>query len=265
MSIAFYCATDADPEYAKTIRNDLSLDFVNEIPASGFKHLLTLNSGGLSLQTLEPRAGEKRSYPLLVDFLDPALQYRLHTSGKNQGLAKAVGLNKHEPMQVLDATAGLGRDAFILASMGCQLTLLEQSAPIHSLLLDGLRRAEQSDSEAMQAIIARMKLHRMNALDWFAEIQAGRKPKPDVIYLDPMFPPRNKSASVKKAMVLLQEVLGFAEDLDNLIAAAQGCARHRVVVKKPGSTSNRSSKNIENSLKPGFIVPGKSAHFEVFV
>lgn len=264
MNIAFYCETDVDPDAARQFQQRLNLDIVSVLPESGYSHLLKLDAMGLSLQRLQAKVGEKRSYPLNVDFLDPALQYRLNTSGKNQGLAKAVGLNKHEPMQVLDATAGLGRDAFILASMGCQVTMLEQSALIYSLLADGMRRAEQSDSTVIE-IIARMKLHHASAHDWFLDIQKGVKATPDVIYLDPMFPPRNKSASVKKAMVLLQEVLGHAEDIDNLIAAAKACARHRVVVKKPGNANNKLSKGLAGELKPSFIVPGKSAHFEVFV
>tara|TARA_R110000824_G_scaffold288508_3_gene476853 strand:- start:196263 stop:197060 length:798 start_codon:yes stop_codon:yes gene_type:complete len=265
MNIAFYCAIDADPSDVRVLQQTLQLDVVERPPESGYSHLLKLDSKGLSLQRLQARLGEKHSYPLWVDFLDPALLYRLKTSGKNQGLAKAVGLNKHEAMQVLDATAGLGRDAFILASLGCRVTLLEQSALIYSLLADGLQRAEQSDSADIKAIIAGMELHHTSADDWFLAIQNGLKPRPDVIYLDPMFPPRNKSASVKKAMLLLQEVLGFAEDTDKLITAAQACARHRVVVKKPGSAGSKINKGLAAELKPSFIVPGKSAHFEVFV
>jgi 16S rRNA (guanine1516-N2)-methyltransferase len=83
--------------------------------------------------------------------------------------------------------------------------------------------------------------------------------RPEVVYLDPMFPPRTKTALVKKDIALLQGLLGSAQDFPALLAAALACARHRVVVKRPGS------KVEESGPRPTFVVPGKSAHFEVYV
>ena len=162
-------------------------------------------------------------------------------------------------MHVLDATAGLGRDAFILASMGCQVTMLEQSVIIYSLLGDGLRRMETLEDEELKSIIGSMSLYHAKAQNWFAEIIQGKTAKPDVIYLDPMFPPGNKNTNVKKDISLLQEILGFDEDSHTLVEAAKSCAKHRVVIKRPG---NKVSKG---GAKPSFVVPGKTVHFEVFV
>ena len=42
---------------------------------------------------------------------------------------------------MLDATAGLGRDAFVLASLGCQVTLIERVPAVAALLENGIERA----------------------------------------------------------------------------------------------------------------------------
>ncbi|MDG2091321.1 MAG: class I SAM-dependent methyltransferase [Gammaproteobacteria bacterium] len=246
-------------DYIEAIKQRTNLPLLEISNIDEYSHSLCLEDSGLSLQCLNLKAGETHKQPTKVDFQDAALLHRKNGFGKNQGLAKAVGLNKHEPMHVLDATAGLGRDAFILASMGCQVNMLEQSAVIYSLLFDGIKRTENSEDEELKSIIQNMSLHHASAQDWFNEIMQGAKAKPDVIYLDPMFPPRNKNANVKKDIGLLQEILGFDEGNDSLLEAAKKCAKHRVVVKKPGG------KVIKGGIKPSFIVPGKTAHFEVFV
>lgn len=259
MKIALKIINEFDAEYIESIKHLTKLPLLETSNVDGFTHVLCLDDSGLSLQALNLKAGESHKQPTRVDFQDAALLYRKNSFGRHQGLAKAVGLNKHEPMHVLDATAGLGRDAFILASMGCRISMLEQSAVIYSLLFDGIKRSENAEDLELSSIIQNMSLHHANAYEWFDEIIQGDKTKPDVIYLDPMFPPRNKNANVKKDIGLLQEILGFDETSDSLIEVAKNCARHRVVVKKPGS---RVSKG---STKPSFVVPGKTAHFEVFV
>lgn len=259
MKIALEIKNEIDSEYVEAIKQLTQLQVLESSNADEFTHILCMEDSGLTLQALNLKAGEAHKQPTRVDFQDAALLYRKNSFGKHQGLAKAVGLNKHEAMNVLDATAGLGRDAFILASMGCRVEMLEQSTVIYSLLFDGLKRAESTEDIELKNIIMNMSLHHVNAQDWFQEITQGNKAKPDVIYLDPMFPARNKKANVKKDIGMLQEILGFDEDNDNLLEVAKRCAKHRVVVKKPGS------KVEKGAIKPSFIVPGKTAHFEVFV
>ncbi len=258
-----------DREELEMLAKFLNLPMVNkaaeaeEADIDDYTHILALNVEGLSLRSLETTAGASQRQPTRVDFLDPSLNYRRSTFGKNQGLAKAVGLNKHAPMHVVDATAGLGKDSFILASLGCSLTMLEKSPLIYCLLQDGLKRAENFGGKDLAEIVSRMTLHQINALEWFSEIQKSQQERPHVIYLDPMFPPRNKSANVKKDMALLQEVLAYDVEIDELITAALECAKHRVVVKRPGGKA--ASGLSSTKLKPSFIVPGKSAHFEIYV
>ena len=103
---------------------------------------------------------------------------------------------------VIDATAGLGRDAFVLASIGCQVRLVERHPVVYLLLQDGLNRAYQ-DAE-----IGEMMRQNMQLLDvhHIAELNPQTEGA-DVIYLDPMYPHKQKSALVKKEMRVFQHLL----------------------------------------------------------
>lgn len=129
---------------------------------------------------------------------------------------------------MVDATAGLGQDAFVLASLGCRVTLFERNPVIHALLADGLARAAMNVDCA--AIVERMRLLEGSSIEWLAqsEIEAA-----DVVYLDPMFPHRDKSALVKKEMQVFRTIVGDDEDSGQLLASALEHARYRVVVKRP--------------------------------
>ncbi len=240
----------------------LGCDYVTGLDAAiaeDYSHILRFDQQGLSLIANTPDVGHALVAPTRVDFLDAGLQYRRLTSGKSQGIAKAIGLNKLKLPTVLDATAGLGKDAFILASLGCSVILLERSPIIYALLKDGFRRGLDSSGNDVHHVLNAMTLINVDSNNWFKKIVSGEIEKPDVIYLDPMFPTRTKSAKVKKDISLLQQVLGPDEDFDELFNAARECAKYRVVVKRPGK------KTKDSDLKPSFQIEGKSAHFDVFV
>lgn len=227
-----------------------------ELPAD-CTQVLWAGAEGLSLGAWPPHP--QQAAPTRVDFLDPTLRYRLKTSGKQQGLGRALGLAKTPGISVLDATAGLGRDALLMAWLGCEVTLLERSPLVHALLNDGLARALVCDDAEILAATARMHLHCEEARHWCAAIAKGERQQPDAIYLDPMFPPRSKSARVKKDMAMLQELLGAETDFAGLLAAARAVARLRVVVKRPAG-------KVDPSLPaPSFIVAGKTAGFGVYL
>lgn len=160
---------------------------------------------------------------LAVDFLKGPLAYRrLHGGGMRQLLARAVGVKGGVKPTVIDATAGLGRDAFILASLGCRVTMIERSGVIAALVADGLQRLNAAGVDtALDLIVA-------NAIDYLPKMSA-----PDVIYLDPMFPARTKSALVKKEMRIISHVVGKDLDATHLLEIALKTAKKRVVVKRP--------------------------------
>jgi len=209
------------------------------------------NTEGLALSGDEKRYGK----PLSVDFVaGKAAHRRRFGGGRGQLIAKACGLAKGVTPCIVDATAGLGRDAFVLASLGAQVLLIERVAAIAALLEDGLKRASRHSDTA--DIAARMLLRHGDATHCLAEIVASARFTPQVIHLDPMFPHREKSALVKKEMRLFRELAGDDDDAPRLLAAALDIATHRVVVKRP-SRRRRSPvphPSIRWRVKPAVMI-----------
>lgn len=211
-----------------------------------------LQVGPCGLQLVELM--EQGPGPVRVDFIEGAAAHRrLHGGGSGQMIAKAVGIQQGVRPHVLDATAGLGRDAFVLATLGCTVEMIERQPLVAALLEDGLQRAALDTEVA--PIVARMRLHCANAIDllraWIGEI-------PQVIYLDPMFPHRDKSALVKKEMRLFRPLVGADLDAPALLEAALALASHRVVVKRP-----RKAPTVAG-CKPGYALEGKSSRYDIY-
>ena len=209
-----------------------------------------LGAEGLQIQQLGPQAPG----PVRVDFVEgQAAHRRLYGGGNGQMIAKAVGIAQGVRPRVLDATAGLGKDAFVLASLGCEMTLIERQPLIAALLEDGLARA-RGDAE-IGPIVARMQLLTGNAIE---RMRAWEREAPQVIYLDPMFPHRDKSALVKKEMRVFRPLVGDDLDAPALLEAALALATHRVVVKRP-----RKAPIIEGG-KPSHSLEGKSSRYDIY-
>lgn len=172
--------------------------------------------------------------------------------GRGQPLARAVGLKQGQTPSVIDATAGFARDAFVLASLGCEVTMIEQNKIMSLLIEDALMRA--ADDAAIAEIAARMKLYQGNAIVLLAEA----KLQADVIYLDPMYPGRDKSALVKKEMQLLHQLVGADIDSGELLTIAREKAGKRVVVKRP------KGAEFVGEQKPAASVQSKNTRFDIY-
>lgn len=167
-------------------------------------------------------------HAVVVDFLSASAEHRrLRGGGAGQAVAKAVGLKKRKDIRILDATAGLGRDAFVMASLGASVHMLERNPVVHLLLNDGLQRLKSSGQ--LDDVADRMTLHDGSLLD---ELAYRSLSSFDVVYLDPMFPERAKSAKVKKDMALFHDLIGPDQDADGLLEPAMNLAEYRVVVKR---------------------------------
>ncbi|HDU8493199.1 TPA: class I SAM-dependent methyltransferase [Aeromonas hydrophila] len=212
---------------------------------------LVFTAARLELRKLdEPKLGA-----VYVDFVEGAVAHRRKFGGgRGQSIAKAVGLKAGAMPSVVDATAGLGRDAFVLASLGCKVTMIERSPVVAALLHDGLARAAQ-DPEIGPWVRERMQLLHGPAV----ETLLGLSERPDVIYLDPMFPHKQKSALVKKEMRVFQSLVGPDLDADALLPAALAMADKRVVVKRPDYAGWL------NEHKPSMAIETKSNRFDVYV
>lgn len=220
------------------------------LPLAGEADLaLQVGAAGLSLVSL----GAGAPGPVRVDFLSGAVAHRRQFGGgSGQMIARAVGVAPGVRPTVLDATAGLGRDAFVLAQLGCTVTLIERQPVIAALLEDGLRRAQ--DNTEVAPIVARMHLVCADATMAMPLLS----PPPQVIYLDPMFPHREKSALVKKEMRLFRPLVGDDDDAPGLLEAALALATHRVVVKRP-----RKAPALAGA-RPGYTLEGQSSRYDIY-
>lgn len=170
-------------------------------------------------------------------------------------------MNKGVTPTVLDATAGLGRDAFVLASLGCKVQMVERNPVVAALLDDGLSRAK-CDPEIGGWVAQRMSLIHASSHDALNQlIEDENFIQPDVVYLDPMYPhPENKkSALVKKEMRVFQSLVGFDLDADELLNPAMLLAKKRVVVKRPDYA------DWLNHQKPSMAIETKKNRFDVYV
>lgn len=198
----------------------------------------------------EPKLGA-----VFVDFVGGTMAHRRKFGGgRGEAVAKAVGIKGTELPTVIDATAGLGRDAFVLAAIGCQVRLVERHPVVRLLLEDGLRRA-YADSE-----IGEMMQQNMRLLD-VAHINALNPEKDfaDVVYLDPMYPHKQKSALVKKEMRVFQHLVGADLDADTLLEPALQLAKKRVVVKRPDYAE------FLGKIAPHFSRETKNHRFDIYL
>ncbi|MCO6504069.1 MAG: class I SAM-dependent methyltransferase [Snodgrassella sp.] len=209
---------------------------------------LIYDDGGLGLA----RSGDKGV--VRVDFVQGKLRHR-RLFGGGELIARAVQV-KNQPL-VWDATGGLGRDAFVLASLALDVVVFEHNFIIYLLLKDGLIRAA-TDVHAAE-ITQHIQLHYGSILTLPQKQQLY--PLPDVVYLDPMYPQKQKSAAVKKEMAYFHQLLGNA-DLENdkaLLATAQKLAQKRVVVKRPSNGIFLADN------QPAFQYQGKTTRFDGYL
>ncbi|SFR32107.1 16S rRNA (guanine1516-N2)-methyltransferase [Yoonia tamlensis] len=191
---------------------------------------------------------------LRVDFVAGPVAHRLRFGGgRGQDLPKAMGLRSGKTPTIIDATAGLGRDSFLLASLGAQVTMIERSAKMHDLLADGMARAAQEGGE-LREIIDRMTLLEGDAMDLIPELSA------DAILIDPMHPERKNSALVKLELRQVREIVGSDDDAGDLVRLAIGHARKRVVLKWPAKADP-----IAGVQKCSHQIIGKSTRYDVFM
>lgn len=216
---------------------------------SDYDYLLLKTQDGLAVA----KTGKGAPKPVYVDFTSGTVDHRRRFGGgKGQDIAKAVGLNKGSNLSILDATAGLGRDAFVLACLGCSVSLCERVGFVRAMLQDGLYRASLHHEVA--SIVANMALLETD----ITGIADGTLF--DVVYLDPMYPHTDKSsAAAKKEMTFFRDLVGKDADADALLPAAMQLAEYRVVVKRPKGAA------FLNGAQPTYQLEGKSGRFDVYV
>lgn len=249
---------------AQAVAAQLSLPCMKSLPST--EGLLALvidhDCGWLQL------CGTNAPGPVMVDFSDPAMLYR-RKGGQNELLGRAVGVKAHRQPQVFDATAGLGRDAFVLADLGCTVTLSERSPVLAWLLESAVSAALISQHQQVREAATRMRVTQGDSCEiMMADAEPHGSAKrdtasdsvhPQVIYLDPMFPEK-KSAAAKKDLALLQRLHADIDDTgEQLLSWALAQPVSRIVVKRPVKAP------FLGQVKPSHSIAGKAVRFDVIV
>jgi 16S rRNA (guanine1516-N2)-methyltransferase len=165
--------------------------------------------------------------------------------------AKIKGLDG--AVTVMDATAGLGEDSLLLAAAGFRVKLYERDKVIAALLYDALERAK--DNPELASVVNKMELHEEDSLIAMSKLQEA----PDVIYLDPMFPSRQKSALVKKKFQMLHQLESPCEEGEMFLAAAIAAKPRKIVIKRPLKGEFLGNK------KPDYSLNGKTIRYDCIV
>lgn len=195
-----------------------------------------------------------REDSFIIDFVGGAVGHRLRSGeGRGQALAKAAGLKNGKTPAIVDATAGLGRDAFLLASLGAEVTLIERSPDMHALLKDAIARAD-AEGGIYREIVSRMTLLHGDSRVLIPTLS------PEVVVIDPMHPPRQNTALVKKEMRVLRELVGADPDQNELMEVALAHAKKRVVLKWPAR-----AEPMPGIRKPSHQLLGKTTRYDVFM
>ena len=169
---------------------------------------------------------------------------RRSKAGHLTELSKACGVPQGQ-RRILDACAGFGADGMTLAAQGCTVTMVERNTLVWLLL----REHDQA--------FGRVTVEHGDCMDFMSGAQDW-----DVVYLDPMFPPRRKTALPNLGLQHLrvlsaQNGSDIGDNLQQQIASARSCAAARVVVK-------RRLKDPKDALS-AFQIKGKSIRFDVYL
>ncbi len=223
---------------ARELARELSLPVVERAEVDPDCLYLMVTADGLDL-----RDGSEPQLPgVRVDFRSVDLRTGAGNLSRNQPLARAIGRKNRT---VVDATAGLGHDAALLALIGYRVTAVERSPIIAALLADGVRRA-LADERLGEAFGDRLRVVAGDS----REVLSAIDEPPDVVYLDPMYPPKRKSSALaKKGVRLLRLLVGDDADAEELLEVALTYTGGRVVVKRP---------NYAKPLRPGPVAAVKS-------
>ena len=175
------------------------------------------------------------------------------TNGRLQHemLAKAVKTDQ-ENLKAIDATAGMGEDSLLLAACGYQVTLYEQNPVIAILLKDALRRAKKNT--VLKDIVSRMQLVEGDSIEHLNK----RLDPVDVIYLDPMFPGRQKSGLINKKLQLIQKLEPPCSEETALFDAAMAAQPSKIIVKRP-----LKSPYLDERV-PSYSLKGKAIRYDCY-
>jgi 16S rRNA (guanine1516-N2)-methyltransferase len=204
---------------------------------------------------------------VFIDFIQGKKAHRRQFGGgKGQPLVRAMGKIENRLPHIIDATAGMGGDSFVLASLGFDVLMLERSRAVAALLEDALLRGRTStttDTSDPELLATLERLHVIYTDSTaFLQNQTVKKPTVEVVYMDPMYPEKKKKAATKKEMKALQNLVGPDKDSAILLQAALQSAHYRVVVKRPKGAPMIMLNNPK--LIPSTFISSPNTRYDIY-
>lgn len=239
-NITIYIDDGGDRDTALALSRHIGIPIADRM---GDELTLVIDGSGLSL------VGKGMRYQ--GDFsrmLNRVTKGRLH----HEMLVKLAKTKTEHPVAV-DAAAGMGEDSFLLAAAGYEVYLFERDRVIAALLGDALRRAEED--EQLRGIVGRMHLNEGDSIELMPQLGIT----PEIVYLDPMFPPRKKSGLIHKKLQLIQKLEQPCADERELFAAAAAMQPKKIIIKRPLNGAPLADR------KPSYTVKGKAIRYDVVV
>lgn len=186
------------------------------------------------------------------DFAETMMHRVTNGRLQHEMLVKAASSEK-EGRKAIDATAGMGEDAFLLAAQGYEVTLYEQNPVVAALLKDAIRRAKKN--QILKDIAGRMKVVEADSVESMSKLLDPV----DVIYLDPMFPARQKSSLINKKLQLIQKLEPPCSEETDLFDAALKVGPSRIIVKRPLKSKYLAGR------EPSYTLKGKAIRYDCYV
>ncbi len=240
-AVSFEDGNNQLQQKAEKLSIALCIPLIQTAESNQYEILLHFTPHGLELRSHQAVSGR-----LYVNFLADSITYRQqHGGGIKQPLARAVGIKPNIRPSILDATAGLGVDSYLLAGLGCNVRMIERSPFLAALLQDGLDRAAVDNPVLLCGEATTLIARDEN--------------KADTIYLDPMYPHRSKSALNKQEMRIIRELVGEDTDADKVFLTAMEHALKRVVVKRPKGAP------LLYEQTPSHVIKMKNSRFDVYM
>ncbi|OAJ33513.1 class I SAM-dependent methyltransferase [Piscirickettsia salmonis] len=250
MTVAIIIKDSQFTEKSQTLAHSIHLPLIDEANPCHYDYYLSYDAVGLALESSTNNSFK----PLRIDFVHGKTAQRLQQASINkEAIAKAFGLHKGRRPYVLDCTAGLGRDAMLLTKLGCRVDMIERSPIIYALLNDALQRA--SLHSLTKDLTSHIRLFHTQAKNYFDDYPSRHY---DVIYLDPMFPEKKKSALAQKEMQIFKEIVGGDLDAHLIFNACQGYYTDRLIIKRP-----RLAPLLAQS--PSYQLAGKANRFDIYL
>lgn len=241
-----YVENGADQTTARSIADELKIEVIPEASTVSLPACyLRLDAEGLSLV--------ERAHTLRGDFVH-FLPRLVPNNLNHELLVRAAKIKGAQgPLSAVDATAGLGEDAFLLAAAGFQVRLYERNPVIAALLQDALRRG--MENPALASVLGRMHFYRGDSIEELPRLDFV----PDIVVLDPMFPERKKSGLIRKKFQMLHQLESPCSEEAELLAAALSCYPRRIVIKRPLKGPCLADR------KPSYTLKGRAIRYDCIV